>query len=131
MALSMITIHGNLGRDAELKTTPSGQTVANFSMAVTHKNRGEESTAWYRCDLWGKRGEALHPYLLKGKSFIVVGSLVPREYETNDGEKRMSLDVNVSEISFANGGGDEQAQPRNQESPRPAPALAADDDIPF
>ena len=131
-SLSQITIAGHLGRDAELKTTPSGQSVCSFNLAVTTKKSGGESTAWYACTLWGKRGEGIAPHLTKGTALIVCGQLVPREYEGKQGDKRMSLDVNVSELTFAGGGGEARSGSGSASGSRSsAPANDYDSDVSF
>ena len=122
--MSVITLLGHLGRDAELKAVGDSQ-VCEWSMAVTAKSRRGESTAWYRCALWGARGEKLAQYLTKGTAVVVSGQLVPREYQGKEGDTRMSLDVRVDQFSFAGGGKSEG------ESRPAAPAPVADEDIPF
>ena len=129
--LSVITLAGHLGRDAELKT--AGNTpVCKFSIAVTTKRRAGDSTAWYACELFGARAEKLAPMLTKGKALIVSGELVPREYKGKNDELRTSLDVNVNTLTFAGGGAGadrEEAKPRS--APAPVPADDADSEIPF
>lgn len=73
-------VAGNLGSDAELKITTGGQAVLSFSVASSLKAKGEESTTWVRCSLWGKRGEALSQYLTKGSAVCVSGGLATREH---------------------------------------------------
>lgn len=120
---SSIVISGHLGRDADIKAV-NGQAVCEFSVAVTTKRKAGDSTAWYRCQIWGSRGEKLAPSLTKGTAVIVSGELVPREYRGKKDELRTSLDINVSQFSFAGSRGE----------PVPAPVAAAStetDDIPF
>jgi single-strand DNA-binding protein len=123
---SSIVISGHLGRDAELKDA-KGQAICEFSVAVTTKKKGGDSTAWYRCQLWGSRGEKLAEHLTKGTAVIVSGELVPREYKGKNDELRTSLDINVSQFSFAGGKGE----------PAPAPSKGSpskadyDDETPF
>lgn len=131
-SLSQITIAGHLGRDAELKTTPGGMSVCSFNIAVTTKKSGGDSTAWYACTLWGKRGEGIAPHLTKGTGLIVCGQLVPREYQGKQGDTRMSLDVNVSELTFAGGGGEARSDSGSASGNRSsAPANDYDSDVPF
>ena len=124
--LSTITIAGHLGRDAELKDA-KGNSLCEFSVAVSKKVRGEKSTAWYRCTLWGKRGEAVAQYLTKGSAVIVSGELIPREYKGKNDELRTSLDINVHELSFGGGG-------EKSDAPATSPSKSSYDDqdsIPF
>lgn len=73
-------VAGNLGKDAEVKNV-GGQDVCSFSVASTTKVKGEDSTTWIRCSMWGNRGAKLAEYLTKGKSVCVSGGLTTREYE--------------------------------------------------
>jgi single-strand DNA-binding protein len=99
MALSKIQIIGNLGRDPELRYTPNGRPVANFTVAVNQSQKNQqtgewiESTNWFRVDVWGDRGERAAENLRKGTRVFVDGRFKAREYESNDGQKRMSLDI--------------------------------------
>lgn len=121
-----ITLAGHLGRDAELKQV-GDTTVLEWSMAVTDKGRKGDSTAWYRCAIWGKRGESLAQYLTKGTAVIVSGALVPREYKGKNDELRTSLDVRVDQFSFAGGGKQEESRTVNQ----PSTAGYDDSEVPF
>lgn len=131
--LSVATLAGHLGRDAELKAA-GGSSVCEFSIAVTTNRREAESTAWYRCQVWGNRGEKLAPMLTKGKAVIVSGELVPREYRGKGDELRTSLDVNVNSLSFAGGsaadGETDTSRGRGKPSAAPRPSVD-DDDTPF
>lgn len=126
--LSTITIAGHLGRDAELKEA-KGQSICEFSVAVSKKIKGEKATAWYRCALWGKRGEAIAQYLTKGSVVIVSGELTPREYRGKNDELRTSLDINVHEVALG-GGGAGQSEDRPATKAKSAP-VEDDDQIPF
>ena len=104
MALSKIQIIGNLGRDPELRYTPNGRPVCNFTVAVNQSRKdpktGEwiESTDWFRVDVWGDRGERVAESLRKGARVFVDGRFKAREYEANDGQKRMSLDITADTV---------------------------------
>ena len=101
MALSKIQIIGNLGRDPELRYTPNGRPVASFTVAVNQSTKtqqsGEwiESTDWFRVSVWGDRGERVAENLRKGSRVFVDGRFRTREYEANDGQKRMSLAMDL------------------------------------
>lgn len=127
--LSVITLAGHLGRDAELKAA-GGTPVCKFSIAVNTKRRDGDSTAWYACALFGNRAEKLAPMLTKGKAVIVSGELVPREYKGKGDELRTSLDVNVNMLTFAGGGaaGGETDTSRGWGKPSAAPSPVADDE---
>lgn len=79
--MQLLTISGNLGRDAELRTTRDGQKVCSFNVGVKNGFGRDAGSVWYRCTLWGKAGEAFHPSLLKGVKVFVSGELTHGEYE--------------------------------------------------
>lgn len=125
------TFAGHLGRDVELRATPSGKQVLNFSLAVNIGRGGEKKTLWVGCALWGERGEKLAQYMVKGKVVAVSGEIDLRQYETRDGKHGAELTCNVQQLTLLGG----EAKPKDQ---KPAPveqkAPAADDlddDIPF
>ena len=142
-SFNRITIVGYLGRDAELRYTPQGTAVCNFSVATTERRKdrsGEylDVTTWFNVSLWGGKAEATSQYLSKGKLVYIEGRLTQREYQDRDGNTRMSLDVNASDLQFIGPRGEEGssttrdepgAKPRSQEPSRPAPVT--EDDIPF
>lgn len=77
-----IIIVGNLGRDPEMRYTPSGQAVTNFSVATSRKYTGSDGTLvqetiWFRVSVWGKQAETTNQYLKKGSKVLVEGRLVP------------------------------------------------------
>lgn len=109
MRFNQLTIGGNLGRDAEVKTTPSGETVTSFSVAVAAFKKDVEST-WFACSWWGEQGKKLAPYLTKGKPVIVSGEVSLRMYPGKDGVQRGSLEVRVKEVQLA--GGRDEGQTR-------------------
>ena len=109
-----VTILGNLGRDPELRTTPAGNTVANFSVATTDKwGQGEdrqERTEWHRVVAWGKLAEICGEYLSKGRQVLVEGRLQTHSYEDNEGVKRYVTEIIAHQVEFlgqrANGNGE-------------------------
>lgn len=104
MALSKIQIIGNLGRDPELRYTPNGRPVASFTVAVNQSTKNQqtgewiEATDWFRVSVWGDRGERVAENLRKGSRVFVDGRFKAREYEANDGQKRMSLDITADTV---------------------------------
>jgi single-strand DNA-binding protein len=104
MALSKIQIIGNLGRDPELRYTPNGRPVASFTVAVNQSTKNQqsgewiESTDWFRVSVWGDRGERAAENLRKGSRVFVDGRFRTREYEANDGQKRLSLDITADTV---------------------------------
>ncbi|PID32617.1 single-stranded DNA-binding protein [Candidatus Saccharibacteria bacterium] len=99
---------GNLTRDVEMRTTASGQSVANFSLAVnrTWRNQNgeqQEQTSFINCVAWGKAGEIIEQYAKKGDALMVSGRLDQRSYEDKDGNKRSAVEVNVEDFNFIGG----------------------------
>ena len=100
---------GNLTRDVETRTTPSGQTVSNFSLAVTRSWKGQDGqtqdqTSFINCVAWGKVGEIIAQYVQKGAPLLVSGRLDQRSYEDKDGNKRQAVEVVVEDFNFVGGG---------------------------
>ena len=130
---------GNLGADAEQRVTPSGEPVVSFSVGVKAGFGDRATTTWARCQMWGKRGESVAPYLKKGQLVGVSGEASLREYDKKDGSKGASLEVRVSDLTLlGKRDGDQQQstqQPRQAPAARPAPQASAfgsfEDDIPF
>lgn len=102
MSFSKIVIMGNLTADPEQRTTPNGRELTSFTIAVnTRTGAGrEENTTFYRCTMWGNRGEAIAKYVSKGQQLLVSGTLSARSYQTKDGTERQSLEINVDDFSF-------------------------------
>jgi len=103
--MNKLIVIGNLGRDPEMTYTPSGQAVTKFSVASNRKyttGAGEqrEETEWFNCSAWGKLAETCNQFLTRGQQVYVEGRLRSRQYQTQGGETRNSLDVTVQEIQF-------------------------------
>jgi single-strand DNA-binding protein len=78
--MKQLTIAGNIGKDAELRTTQGGDQVAGFSVAVESREGREKTSIWIDVSIWGKRAQALAPYLTKGARVCVSGDMGTREY---------------------------------------------------
>lgn len=110
MAFNKVTLLGNLTADPETRTTPSGQSVTSFSLAVnrTWQDRDgqrQEATDFINCTAWGPRGETIAKYVSKGRQLLVSGRLQQRTWDDKDtGKKRSAIDVVVEEFSFVNDG---------------------------
>lgn len=105
MSFNKIIIVGNLGRDPELKYTPQGQQVCEFSVATSEKRKdasGEfkDETIWFKVSFWGKLAEVASKYLSKGKQVYVEGRLRTREWTDKEGKSHTSLDVFGSELKL-------------------------------
>jgi len=104
MAFSKIMIIGNLGRDPELRYTPNGKAVTQFSVAVSHSRPDgqggwiDDGTDWYRVSVFGDRADRAAEQLRKGNKVFVEGRFKSREFEGKDGEKRTSLDITADNV---------------------------------
>lgn len=105
MAFSKVMIIGNLGRDPEMRYTPNGRAVTEFSVAVTHRGRDQQSgewadlgTDWFRVTVWGDRAERTAEEFRKGNRVFVEGRFRTREYDAKDGTKRTSLEITADNV---------------------------------
>lgn len=106
---------GRLGRDPELRTTPAGNEVVNFTLAC---DTGKDQTTWLRCACWGRVAGRAAQVLKKGTRVAVSGTLRERQYTDRNGEQRTSLDMTVTDFALL---GERRPQ---QDDP-------AVDDVPF
>lgn len=143
--INKVIIIGHLGRDPEVRYTPSGAAVANFSIATSEdwkdKNTGEkkERTEWHRIVAWGRTGEVCGEFLSKGSQVYIEGRLQTRSWE-QDGVTKYSTEIVANDIQFLDGrnnssGGSRQGNPPASSADQgypapPAPSTEADD-IPF
>ena len=104
--MNKIMVTGGLGRDAELKQTPQGKSVLEFSIAVNSGFKKDDPPSWWRCAIWGDRGEKLAQYLVKGTRLLVEGEPKLRQYEDKDGNKKLSAEIFVNNIEFMGAKGD-------------------------
>ena len=116
MTMNKILIIGNLGSDPEMRYTPNGNPVTSFTVATNRRYRtgdGEnrEETEWFRISAWNRLAETCNQYLQRGSKVYVEGRLSSRTYVGNDGETRVSLDVNASEVRFIDSRGATQGSP--------------------
>ena len=136
--MNVITIAGQLGKDAELRYLPNGDPVAGFSVADSQGK--EKPTIWWSAQLFGKRAESLCQYLVKGQAVTITGQVTEREWTDKDGQKRKTMDVRVNDLALQ--GGRKDAAPQQSAPQRSAPAAHAQrqassgfedmsDDIPF
>jgi single-strand DNA-binding protein len=139
-SMSKIQIIGNVGRDPEMKMTPTGKAVCEFSVAVNRvSNAGgarSEQTDWYRVSCWGRQAETAQQYVTKGMTIFVEGRFSPRTYTNKDNVEKTSLDITCNDFQMLSrrdrdgmGGG---AVPGNQGEQPVGPSGTFDpDEIPF
>ncbi len=145
--LNKVILIGNLGRDPEIRTTQSGQTVANFSVATTRRWRDrdgnrQEDTEWHYIVCWGRQAEVAGQYLTRGRLVSVEGRLQTRSWDDQQsGQKRYRTEIICDNFQMLGGRADGAGQgygSRNRpDAGQPAPqdqgfdASEQDDDIPF
>lgn len=131
MSLNKAMIIGNLGRDPEMRYTPSGQAVTQFTVAVNRNFKGQdgewqEETEWFRVVAWGPTGERAAEYLRKGNKVYVEGRLQTRQWEGQDGQKRYTTELIADRIQNlerrTREDGDPGFQPRTGGRPEAAAA---------
>jgi len=107
------SISGNLGKPAESRFLPDGKPVVTFSVAVKD---GKDKTVWWRCSMFGERGEKISQYLTKGTKVAVIGKIQtgengePRIWTDKDGKNHASLELTVVDIELMGGGEREQSE---------------------
>lgn len=101
--LNKAILMGRLTRDPELRHTQSNTAVASFSLAIDRDRKGsdgERQTDFIDCVAWGRQAEFLNQWFKKGMMAIVVGRVQSRNWEDKNGNKRVSIEINVDEVSF-------------------------------
>lgn len=150
-SVNKVILIGNLGNDPDMRYLPSGDAVANLSVATTDKYKDkngeqQEATEWHRVSFFGKTAEICGQYLKKGSSVYVEGSLRTRKWQDKDGNDRYTTEIRGDRMQMLGGRGsggtaDMDSAPRASSAPsRSAPAKSApaggnfhdlEDDIPF
>ena len=150
MSVNKVILLGRLGQDPELKYTPGGSPVCNFSLATTESwtdksGQKQEKTEWHRVVVWGKLAELCNQYLAKGRQAFLEGRLQTRSWDDKDGNKKYTTEILASTVQFIGGPSANTNQNQNSNvdtsySQAPAPAqeyqISSDasfaaDDIPF
>jgi single-strand DNA-binding protein len=141
--MTQVTIVGNLVDTPELRFTPQGKAVANFTVAVSKRVKDgndwkDGPSSFYRCALWDAAAENLAESLVKGQRVIVVGEIAQRSYEHN-GEKRSTFEVTASEVGPSLKWATARVEKSGKSTPKPAaddpwgnaPAAASEDEPPW
>ncbi len=133
-------IMGNLTRDPELRTTPSGQSVASFAIATNRSWQDPQSgdrkdaVEYHDVVAWGKLGELVSQYLTKGRRAMIVGRLQTRQWDAQDGSKRSRTEIVATDINFIGGpgeggGGSDAPSPKKVAKDAPPIEDMGDDEI--
>ena len=118
---------GNLTKDPEQRSTQTGKTVCNFSIAINQKFGDKETTEFVNCVAWGKLAEICGNYLTKGKQVYVSGRLQTRKWETKEGATRYSTEIVADQMQMLGGKGQKpQDEPQKQQQ-----ATEPEDESPF
>jgi single-strand DNA-binding protein len=139
--LNKAILIGNLGKDPEIRYTPGGMAVANFSLATTENwtkdGQRESRTEWHRIVAFGRLAEICGEYLSKGKQIYVEGKIQTREWEDKDGNKRYTTEIVANQMQMlgtrdiADNPKSSAAASKKSDIPEPPYPDTQDDDIPF
>lgn len=114
--INKVILVGNVGRDPEMQSTPSGQSVAKFSVATSRKWKSrdgerKEETQWHNCVAWGRTAEVIAQYVTKGKQLYVEGRMQTNSWEDREtGKKQYRTEVIVENFQFLGGKSDGSQQ---------------------
>lgn len=127
--INSVVLIGNLGRDPEVRYTPAGAAVTNFSLAVNevYTSDGEQKTrvSWFRVVCFGKLAETVSEYMKKGRQVAVQGNLRENRWTDNNGKPRSRVEIMARSVQFLGG------RPTETEAPAETPSSKTDEDIPF
>ena len=134
-SLNKVMLIGNLGKDPELKYTPSGVAVATFSIATSEQwkdqeGNAQEKTEWHNIVAWRKLAEIVGEYLKKGKKVYIEGKLQTRNYE-KDGVKRYVTEIVADQLIMLDGAGQRSSNYGAEESTPAQSGAPKEDDLPF
>lgn len=125
--LNKAQIIGNVGRDPEIRSTPSGVLIANLSVGVTEKRKDGDHTEWFRVVAFNKLAEIIQQYIKKGSAVYMEGRMQTKKYEDKNGVEKYSTELVADQMLMLGG---KSGAPR-QKAMAPKQEAAFDDDIPF
>jgi len=116
--LNKVTLIGNVGQDPEVRFTPNGDQVANFSIATTESwtkdGQKQEKTEWHRLVAFRKLAEIIGTYVKKGSKLYIEGKLQTRSWEDKDGQKKYTTEIVANEMLMLDSKGENQGQQQSQ-----------------
>jgi single-strand DNA-binding protein len=127
--MNVFTFTGNLGKDADQRHMTNGDSIVSFSVAVKSGYGKSAKTTWVKCSMFGKRGESVLPYLVKGQLVGVSGEFSVNEWENKDGQKQTTPEVRVNDLTLL--GKKETEQNERNNAPTQAQKTVDSEDIPF
>jgi single-strand DNA-binding protein len=157
MSVNKVILVGRLGQNPEVRYTPGGAAVANFSVATNEywmdkSGQKQERTEWHRVVVWGKTAEHCQQYLAKGRQVFVEGRIQTRQWQDKDGQTKYTTEIQAQTVQFLDGGngtrasggdrgtakgaGSFEASPSSMGSMASQPSMGmestfTEDDIPF
>ena len=125
-----VIVVGNLGRDPEMRYTPTGRPVTTLNVATNRRwtdaeGQSQEETTWFRVVVWGKQAESCNQYLSKGRQVLVEGRIRTGQYEDKSGQTRYTWELVASNVRFLGGRGEVA------EGPPPGVPAQGEEEIPF
>lgn len=135
--VNKVILIGNLGKDPELRYSPSGQAVAKFSLATGSRWKDKEGqwqdrTDWHNIVAFGKTAEICNEYLKKGRQVFIEGRIQTRSYDDRDGNKKWITEIITQSMQMLGRKGEaEEEIPESVEQPQAEETKGEDDDLPF
>ncbi len=135
--INKVIIVGNLGKDPEVRYSPSGDAMANITVATSEswkdKNTGEkvEKTEWHRIVFFKRLAEVVGEYLKKGSKVYIEGKLQTRKWQDKDGQDRYTTEIVAREMQMLDGKQSSSDEPRSEPQAAESPQEDFDDGIPF
>lgn len=131
-SVNKATLIGRVGRDPDIRTTPSGMKVVNITLATSRKVKGEEQTQWHRVVMYDKLAEIAAQYVRKGSLLYVEGEIKYGKYTNKDGIEQHTTDINANQMQMLGGRTSAGEEPQRHPKEEPQQSFPEDDsDIPF
>lgn len=132
-SINKVMIIGNLGKDPEMKYMPSGDAIANLTLATTENwkdkaGEKQEKTEWHRVSMFGRVAEVAGEYLKKGSSVYIEGKLQTRKWQDKEGNDRYTTEIVAHEMKMLGGKPDGNAAGNSGPKPKPAQRQPGEDD---
>lgn len=132
-SVNKVILVGNLGRDPEVKMTPTGQKVASFSIATTERYKDQqgnkqEKTEWHNIVAWRKLADIIEQYVKKGSSLYIEGKLTTRSWDDPQGQKKYRTEIIANSIQMLGDRRNQTGEPQGQQPPEADYGLLSSDD---
>lgn len=124
-------ILGRVGRDPDIRATPSGMKVINMNIATSRKVKGEEQTQWHRVVMYDKLAEIAAQYVRKGSLLYVEGEIKYGKYTNKDGVEQYTTDIVANQMQMVGGRPSSGEEPQRHPKEEPQQSFPDDSDIPF